>query len=152
MAVGTQAAVQAFLGEKTLAIAGISRGGRKFGNTIFRNLRGKGYRLLPIHPQAETIDGEKCSPDIASLPEKVGGLITVVPPAETERLVREAAAAGIERIWMQQGSESPAAIAFCADNGIEVVAGHCILMFAEPTGFGHRLHRGVWRLLGLLPR
>lgn len=29
--------------------------------------------------------------------------------------------------------------------------GHCILMFAEPTGLGHRLHRWVWGLLGKLP-
>ncbi len=38
-------------------------------------------------------------------------------------------------MWMQQGSQSDAALAFCGDNGIEAVSKRCILMFAEPVGF-----------------
>jgi predicted CoA-binding protein len=66
--------------------------------------------------------------------------------------VRDAAAAGIRRVWMQQGAESEAAIRFCAENGISAVHGECILMFAEPAAFYHRMHRWVWGLLGKLPR
>lgn len=86
------------------------------------------------------------------MPEPVDGVFISVPPAETERVVEEAAVAGIRRVWMQQGAESPPAVRFCEENGIQAVHGECILMFAEPTAFYHRLHRWVWKILGKLPR
>jgi hypothetical protein len=70
-------------------------------------------------------------PSLAALPEPVGGVLTVVPPAETEKVVAAAHAAGITRVWMQQGSESDAAIRFCEEHGIAVVQHECVLMFAE---------------------
>lgn len=147
----SRAAVEAFLGQRTLALAGASRSGKKFGNTVLRELRGKGYEVIPVHPEAEAIDGVPCVSSLAQLPRPVGGLVLVVPPSQTERLVLEAVAAGIPRVWMQQGAESPEALRRCRDSGLDTVAGECILMFAKPTGFFHRLHRGLWRLLGKLP-
>ena len=147
----SRASVDAFLAERTLALAGASRSGKKFGNTVLRELQVKGYEVIPVHPKAETIDGVPCVPSLAELPGPVGGLVLVVPPDQTERLVVEAVAAGIPRVWMQQGAESPEALRRCQDAGLETVAGECILMFAEPTGFFHRFHRGLWRLLGKLP-
>mgnify|MGYP006959983798 CR=1 FL=1 len=35
--------IQKFLSEKTLAIVGISRSGKKFGNTLFKELNGMIY-------------------------------------------------------------------------------------------------------------
>ena len=75
-----------------------------------------------------------------------------MPPAQTEKVVRDAAAAGIRRAWMQQGSESESAIRLCEENGVSVVHGECILMFAEPAAFYHRGHRWMWGVLGKLPR
>ena len=36
--------------------------------------------------------------------------------------------------------------------GVTVIDGECILMFAEPAGWFHRLHRGLYRLGGKLPK
>ncbi len=148
----TQADVEEFLAQRSLAVAGVSRSGRKFGNTAYRELRAKGYNLFPVHPEAEVLEGDKAYPSLSALPEEVGGLLAVIPPTETEQLVRDAAAAGITRVWLQQGAESENAIRFCEEHDISVVAGECILMFAEPTGLGHKLHRWVWKLLGKLPK
>lgn len=148
----SKAAIDDFLSQRTLAIAGVSRSGRKFGNSIYREMRGKGYRLLPIHPHAHEIDGDRCWPSIAELPEPVDAIILVVRPDQTEKLVQEAAKAGIRRIWMQQGAASEAALSFCRGNGIEPIHGECILMFAEPVGWFHRVHRWLWKVLGKLPR
>ena len=148
----TRAAVDDFLAQKKLALVGASRTGRKFGNSALKELRAKGYEVVPVHPEAAAIDGVPCARSVAELPPGVGGVLISVPPARSEALVREAAAAGIERIWLQQGAESPAAIAFCESAGISVVHGECILMFAEPAAWFHRLHRGIWRVLGKLPK
>jgi predicted CoA-binding protein len=76
----------------------------------------------------------------------------VLHPEETEKVVKEAAAAGITRIWLQNGAESAAAIDYCGAHGMSVIHGECILMFAEPAERFHRVHRFFRRLSGKLPR
>jgi predicted CoA-binding protein len=147
----SKATIEAFLGQETLALAGVSRGGKKFGNAVLRDLSGKGYEILPVHPDAAEIDGVRCYPSLAELPKPAGGLVVVVPPDQTERLVQEAHEAGIDRVWMQQGAESDAAIRYCQEHAMDVVHGECIMMFAEPQGF-HKFHRWLWGLLGKLPK
>jgi predicted CoA-binding protein len=146
----TKTAVDEFLEQRTLAVVGVSRSGKKFGNGASRELRKKGYQVLPVHPEAESIDGEKCYRSLGELPGQVGGLLLVVPPEETEKVVQQASAAGIRHVWMQQGAESEAAIRYCEGQGISVVSGECILMFAQPAGV-HKLHHWFWRVLGKLP-
>jgi predicted CoA-binding protein len=146
----TQASVEGFLAEKTLAIAGVSRSGKGFGNSVIKDLTGKGYEVLPVHPEAKEVGGIRCSPSLGELPKEVGGLILVVPPDQTEQMVRQAKDAGIKRAWMQQGAESAEAIRYCEENGIAAVHGECIMMFAQPTGI-HSLHRWLWGVLGKLP-
>lgn len=146
----TRAAVEQFLAHQALALIGASRGGRKFGNTILKVLTDKGYRVNVVHPHATEIDGRRCYPSLAALPEPVGGLVLVVPPEQTSAVVRDAAERGFPDIWMQQGSESPEAVRFCQEKGLNAIHGECILMFANPTGF-HRCHRWVRGVLGKLP-
>jgi predicted CoA-binding protein len=148
----TKAAVDAFLSQKSLAVAGVSKKKNKFGSIVYKELKEKGYRVFPVNPSIEDVDGDKCYHNLKELPESVGGVVIVVPPAETVKVVRDSIAAGICRVWLQQGTESDEAIALCKDNGIDVIYGHCILMFAKPTAFVHRAHRYIWRLLGKLPR
>ena len=76
--------------------------------------------------------------------------LLVVPPDRALGVVREAAAAGIRRVWLQQGSQSPEVILMCDELGLEAVAGECILMFAQPTGV-HQTHKWMWGSLGKLP-
>lgn len=73
-----------------------------------------------------------------------------VPPPLAIDVIRDAAAAGIHHVWLQQGAESDEAVALCARLGIEVVAGECILMFARPTGI-HRAHRWMRGIVRGLP-
>jgi hypothetical protein len=149
----TKRDVDEFLAQKTLAIVGVSRSGKKFGNAILKDLTKLGYRLLPVHPEAAEVDGVRAYPSIAAIPEPVGGVIVVVPPARAEGVVKEAAAHGIRRVWLQQGAESAEAIKFCQDNGMSVVHGQCVLMFPKPgTSWIHSAHRWVWDLIGRSPK
>ncbi len=147
----TMAGVTEFLEQKTLAVVGVSRSGKKFSNTICKVLEAKGYRLFPVNPQADRINGKTCFPDIPSIPIKVEGVVIVVPPNQTEKAVKDVVAAGIKHVWIQQGAESPGAINFCKNNGINVIHNHCILMFADPS-LPHKCHRYLWKVLGKLPK
>ena len=125
-----------FLAHKDLALAGVSRTGKRFGRTVFDDLTRKGYRVLLIHPEVDEIGGVPCYRSLADLPAKVDGLVLVVPPQQSEILVREAHAAGIRRVWMQPGAESADAIRYCEDHGMGVVHGECIMILAEPDDRG----------------
>lgn len=148
----TKQDIQEFLSQKTLAMAGLSRNEKAFSASVNRELKGKGYRVLPVNPHAETIAGEQCYPRMTALPEKVGGVVVFTPPVESEKVVRDAAARGITRVWLQQGAESAAALAFCLEKGMQVVSGKCILMFAEPVGSFHGVHRWFAKVFGQLPK
>jgi len=146
----SQKIVEAFIAQPALAIVGMSRSGGKFGNYAYKTLTAKGYRVYPIHPAAETIDGHRCYHRFADVPEHVDAVLIVVPPAQAEQVVRDAAAAGIHHVWLQQGSESARVVEACLDAGVDPVCGECILMFARPSGF-HKAHHWARKLAGKLP-
>ncbi len=143
--------VEEFLTQKKIAVVGVSRKKTKFGNAIYKELKLKGYKVFPINPHINVYEKDTCYPDLLSLPEKVDGVVINVPPAQTEKVVREAKEAGINKVWLQQGSQSEAAIKYCEENGIDCVSNECILMFAQPSAFIHRAHKWVWSVLGKLP-
>ena len=146
----SKASIDAFLAEPAIAVVGVSRSGKGFGNFAARELRRKGYRIYPVNPEADLIDGERCFRSLSGLPEPVRAVLVVVPPERALGVVQEAAAAGIRRVWLQQGSQSPQVILVCSELGLETVADECILMFAKPTGV-HKAHKWIWGWLGKLP-
>ena len=97
----TKTVIDEFLAQRSLALVGASRSGRKFGNAVLKELSAKGYTVLPIHPEAGEIDGHAAYASFGELPAGVGGAVVVVPPTQAEQVVRDAAAHGITRIWLQ---------------------------------------------------
>jgi uncharacterized protein len=89
-----------------LALIGMSRSGKKFGNFVYRTLTSKGYLVYPIHPSATTVRGVRCYSRFSDLPEQVEGVLIVVPPAQAINAVRDAAVVGIRLAWLQQGGVS----------------------------------------------
>jgi uncharacterized protein len=148
----TRQDIQDFLAQKTIAMVGLSRDEKAFSASVYRELKAKGYRILPVNPNAESLQGEKCYPNLAALPETAGGVLIFTPPAITESVVREAAARGVTRVWIQQGAQSAAAAAACREKGLSGVSGKCIMMFAEPVTSIHGVHRWFAKVFGRLPK
>lgn len=144
--------VNAILHQRIFAVAGFSRSGKKFGNTIYNALRDRGYAVYALNPAGGESQGVTLYPSLDTLPLTPDVLLTVTQPEQTENLVKEGVQRGIRHFWLQQGSESASAAKVAQDQGAIVVAGECILMFLEPVGFVHRLHRGINRLTGAYPK
>jgi len=119
-----------FLAGEAYAVAGASREREKYGNKVLRCYLQNERRVYPVHPREDEIEGVACLRDLAALPEPVHGLSIVTPPAVTERIVEQAAAAGIPRVWMQPGAESEAAVARARELGLSVIAGGPCLLVA----------------------
>lgn len=143
--------IKTFLSQKNIAVVGVSSKGKGFGVSVYNHLKERNYNVIPINNNGGEIDDQKLFPSLNSVSEKIDGIVTVVPPSETEKVVKEAKELGINKIWMQQGSESKAAIDFCIENKIDYVSGECIMMFSEPVQSIHRFHRAIWKLIGKYP-
>lgn len=149
-------AVSEFLDCRELAVAGVSRDGDLPANLIFRKLRTAGYRVYPVNPRADEVEGVPCFPDLASVPASLEGVVIATPPEAAHAVVRDCARLGIRRVWLHRsfggGSVSDAAIDLCRREGISVIPGACPMMFVEPVDVAHRCFRWILGGLGKMPR
>ena len=120
--------IKDFLAQKVFAVVGASSNEQKYGNIIFKNLVSRGYKVYPVNPRLDVLDGVKAYPSVSAIPEKVDVVDVVVPPKMTEELVKECKKLGITRVWIQPGAESDAAVKYCKENGIGVIYGACVMM------------------------
>jgi predicted CoA-binding protein len=142
--------IQEFIKGKRFAIVGVSRSGRKFGNSIYSELKARGYQLAVAHPEMDEFDGQPCYKNLSELAGKVDGVVICVTPSQAVQALRDAAQAGIRSIWLQQGAQSPEALAAARELGLDPIVGKCILMYMQPVGSIHGWHRGFNRLIGQL--
>jgi predicted CoA-binding protein len=117
-----------FVNRRLWAIVGASQDRNKYGNRVFRSLRSAGYRVYPVNPSVEEVEGAAAYASLADLPEPPEVVNLVVPPAVTEKVVREARELGLTRIWMQPGAESEEAIRFCEMHGMQLVVDDCAMV------------------------
>ena len=144
--------IKSFLNQKNIAVIGVSSKNRGFGVSVYRHLKNNGYTVFGVNKNGGFSDSVKLYNSISMIDDKIDGVITVVPPSETEIVVQEANSLGIKNIWMQQGSESKNAIKFCDENGISLVHNECIMMFVEPVKSIHSFHRWLNKLVGKYPQ
>lgn len=153
-----EAKVVDFLTQTRIAVAGVSREGRRHpaGNLIYRRLKATGHAVVPVNPHMQTFEGDRCYPDLRSIPGGVDGVVVVTRPDITRQIVHECRDAGVRRVWMHQSlgqgtSVSPAAVEYCHQHDISVIAGACPMMYGGHADFGHTCMRWVLRLTGGLP-
>ncbi len=126
--------VEEFLSARVYAVVGVSTDTGKYGYRVYRDLKEGGYKVYAVNPLYDDIFGDRCYPDLASLPEKPEVVEFVCPPAVTEKTLREMAALGIDKAWMQPGAESPQAISFCAEKGIKALHDLCVMVERRRRG------------------
>jgi len=153
-----EAKVDDFLAQKRIAVAGVSRNHSHHpaGNLIYHRLKKAGHEVFPVNPHLQTFEGDRCYPDLKSIPGGVDGVVIITRPEVTERLVHDCGEAGIHRVWMHQSmasgsSVSPAAVEYCRQHDISVIAGACPMMFGSGVDFGHACMRWMMKVTGGLP-
>ena len=152
----SMALVQDFLGQKRLAVVGVSRKPEDFSRKLFCELRDRGYDVVPVNPEADEIDGKKCFAHLQDIQPPVDGALLMTSPAVSEKVVQECVSSGVRRVWMYRasgaGAVSSQALQFCESHGISVVPGECPLMFLPEGSWFHRLHGVVRKITGKYPR
>jgi hypothetical protein len=126
-----QALIQECVAQRVWAVVGASTDTQKYGYRVFRVLADSGYIVYPVNPGQQAIDGVRCYPTVADLPARPGVVNLVVPPAVGLTIVRQCAAAGIERVWFQPGAESAENLALARDLGLKVVHDACAMVLRQ---------------------
>ena len=144
-------AIKSFLKLRRIAIVGVSRKEVDFSRAVWKEFREQGYELIPVNPNAETIDGLPAVANLSAINPPPEGAVILLPPAQTLAAAREAIQCGIKSLWFSLGTALPEAVSLARDAGCEVVAGECPFMFLKPHSAPHSWHRGFKWLFRTLP-
>jgi hypothetical protein len=150
-------AASAFLANKRVAVTGVSRTPKGHGsNIVYQRLRDRGYEVFAVNPNAVEVEGDRCYPDLRSIPGGVDAVVIGTRPDRAEATMRDCADLGIQHVWMHRGfgtgSVSAAAAEAGRERGISVIDGGCPCMFDPTADFGHKLMRWVCTLNGNVPK
>jgi len=150
-------AAAVFLAVKRVAVTGVSRNAAGHGgNIVYQRLRGRGYEVFAVNPNAQTVEGGRAYPNLSSIPGGVEAVVIATKPETAEATMRECAELGIHHVWMHRGgsagSVSSAATEYGRTHGITVIDGGCPLMFDPTADFAHKCMRFVFRMSGAVPK
>jgi len=123
-----QELIKEFMAQNKFAVVGATNNPQKYGNQILKNLKNRGYEVYPVNPKLKELEGLSCYPSLNDIPVKVDVVDFVVPPKATEEILKQCKKLGLNRIWLQPGSESETAITFCRENNMKVVHGVCVML------------------------
>ena len=147
-----------FLAQKRIAVAGVSRNksDHPVGNLIYQRLKSTGHDVFPVNPHRQTFEGDRCYPELQSIPGGVDGVVIITRPEITDKIVHDCSDAGVRRVWMHQSvgkgsSVSPEAVEYCRQHDISVIAGACPMMYGPGADVGHTCMRWFLKLTGGLP-
>ena len=112
---------------KNIAVVGISNKLGRPSLTVASYLKGQGYRIIPVNPTIQDVNGEKCYPDLSSIPEKVDVVDIFRKPADVLPVVEEAVRIGAKAVWLQEGIVNEEAARRAREAGLQVVMDKCML-------------------------
>lgn len=143
--------INEFLNSQPIALVGVSRNPKKFGHSVFKELKEKGMNIIPVNPEAMEIMGEKSYQSVKALPSDVQGIIVLTKKDQTASVIRDAKEKGIKQVWIQQMADSKEALDELNGSDINFITGECILMHYKPHSI-HKFHRGLKKFFGRFPK
>src|ERR1044072_3340763 len=112
---------------RTIAVVGLSGKRYRPSYGVAEYLKRSGYRIIPVNPHEREVLGERCYPDLDSVPEKVD-IVDIFRRSEfVPEIVEAAIRIGAKMVWMQEGVLHEQAARRAREAGLEVVMDRCIL-------------------------
>ncbi len=111
---------------KTIAVVGCSDNPERTSYQIAQAMQAKGYRIIPVNPNAERILDETCYPNLAAVPEPID-IVNVFRRSETVvPIAKEAVQVGAKTFWLQLGIVNEEAGRIAKEGGLAVIMDRCI--------------------------
>jgi predicted CoA-binding protein len=116
------------------AVVGASNDEQKYGYKMYKLLKEGGYKVYPVNPNRDTIQGDKSYPTLNDLPEKPNVVSVITPPSISNQVLDQALNLGIDTIWFQPGAEDEQIKTKAKENPGRIIHNMCLLttlMFKE---------------------
>jgi predicted CoA-binding protein len=113
---------------RTIAVVGCSANPERDSYRVAAYLQRAGYRVIPVNPGHDEILGERCYPNLESIPnEQAIDIVDVFRrPEHVPPIAEQAIARGARALWLQLGVRNPEAERRAAEAGLQVVADRCL--------------------------
>lgn len=111
---------------KTIASVGLSTSPAKESYGIVAYLKSQGYRIIPVNPTADEIQGEKAYPGLPAIPEKVDVVQLFRRSEDVPPFVDQAIQIGARVVWMQEGIRNDESARKAEAAGLIVVMDRCM--------------------------
>jgi len=111
----------------TIAVVGLSAKRYRPSYGVAEYMQHAGYRIIPVNPRETQVLGERCYPDLDSIPDAVD-IVDIFRRSEyVPEIVDAAIRKGAKVIWMQEGVIHEEAARRAEEAGLTVVMDRCIL-------------------------
>jgi len=110
----------------TIAIVGLSADWYRPSYFAAKYMQEHGFRIIPVNPKYTEILGEKCYPDLKSIPDKVDMVDVFRKSADCAPIAHEAVAIGAKVLWLQIGVENDEARDIAQQGGLAFVQNRCV--------------------------
>jgi predicted CoA-binding protein len=133
----TQAAVRQSLADcKTIAVVGLSPKPHRDSFRVAKYMQGKGFRIVPINPNAHEVLGEKAYASLteAAQHEHIDMVNCFRNSEDIPPIAAEAIAIGAKSLWLQIGVVNDAAAKQATDAGLVVVQNLCLMVEHRQLG------------------
>jgi predicted CoA-binding protein len=111
---------------RTLAVVGLSAQWYRPSYFAAKYMQDHGYRIIPVNPNYAEVLGQRCYPDVRSIPEPVDLVDCFRKSADIPPIADEAIAVGAKVLWMQLGIENQEAARRADAAGLDVVMNRCV--------------------------
>jgi predicted CoA-binding protein len=111
---------------KTIAMVGLS--GNWYRPSFFaaKYLLEHGFQVIPVNPNYQEILGQKCYPDLASIPQQVDIVDLFQRSDQVLQFVQPAIDRQAKVLWLQLGIVNDVAAAQAEGAGLQVVMDRCM--------------------------
>src|SRR5436309_11514447 len=115
----------------TIAVVGFSTHREKEAHRIPRQMMDAGWTVIPIHPSADEVAGQKAYRRLADVPGEIDLVDVFRPSGEAAEVTRQAVEAGAKAVWLQLGIASDEAREIAGAAGVDYVEDLCIAVEAR---------------------
>ena len=112
---------------RTIAVVGLSDNPSRDSHRVASYLKRAGYRIIPVNPTIDEVFGERCYPDLSSVPESVDMVDIFRRSDKVAPVVDEAIRKSAKYVWMQDGVVDESAAERARAAGIAVVMDNCTM-------------------------
>ncbi len=109
-----------------VAIVGLSPKEDRPSFQVAQFLKDHGYHIVPVHPQAQTILGEKVYPRLEDIPFAIDIVDVFRRPEDTPAVAESAVRIGAKVLWLQLGIQNEIARSIAETGGLQVIEDRCM--------------------------